>query len=67
MFYSIIETQDFSLFNQSAQALLQGYFIKSYMNTSEKWENEKLCGSTTPEGRSVFTEKKVIYFLNIIT
>ena len=29
MFYSVIETRDFSLFNQSAQALLKGYFIKS--------------------------------------
>ena len=27
MFYSVIETWDFSLFNQSAQALLKGYFI----------------------------------------
>ena len=30
MFYSVIETRDFSLFNQSAQALLKCYFIKSY-------------------------------------
>ena len=28
MFYSVIETRDFSLFNQSAQAFLKGYFIK---------------------------------------
>ena len=27
MFYSVTETRDFSLFNQSAQALLKGYFI----------------------------------------
>ena len=27
MFYSVIETRNFSLFNQSAQALLKGYFI----------------------------------------
>ena len=27
MFYSVIETRDFSLFNQSAQAVLKGYFI----------------------------------------
>ena len=27
MFYSVIETRDFSLFNQSVQALLKGYFI----------------------------------------
>ena len=30
MFYSVIETRDFSLFNQSAQALLKGYFINCY-------------------------------------
>ena len=23
--------------------------IYSYINTSENWENEKLCGNTTPE------------------
>jgi hypothetical protein len=33
VFYSIIETRDVSLFNQSAQALLKGYFIKLYINT----------------------------------
>ena len=31
MFYSVIETRDFSLFNQSAQALLKGYFINLYI------------------------------------
>jgi hypothetical protein len=30
VFYSVIETRDFSLFNQLAQALLKGYFIKGY-------------------------------------
>ena len=30
MLYSVIETRDFSLFNQSAQALLKCYFIKYY-------------------------------------
>ena len=30
MFYSVIETRDFSLFNQSEQALLKGYFINVY-------------------------------------
>ena len=25
--------------------------IYSYINTSGNWENEKLCGNTTPEGR----------------
>ena len=33
--------------------------IYSYINTSGKWENEKLCGNTTPEGRSVFTQFRV--------
>ena len=40
----------------------------SYINTSGNWENEKLCGNTTPEGRSVFTQfgKNVLYlFYNI--
>ena len=30
-----------------------------YINTSGNWENEKLCGNTTPEGRSVFTQYRV--------
>ena len=30
--------------------------IYSYINTSGNWKNEKLCGSTTPAGRSVFTQ-----------
>jgi hypothetical protein len=30
--------------------------IYSYINTSGNWENEKLCGNTAPEGRSVFTQ-----------
>ena len=34
MFYSVIETRDFSLFNQSAQALLKGYFIKVTIKSS---------------------------------
>ena len=33
--------------------------IYSYLNTSGNWENEKLCGNTTPEGRSVFTQFRV--------
>ena len=31
--------------------------IYSYINTSGNWENEKLCGNTTPAGRSL-TEQK---------
>jgi hypothetical protein len=33
--------------------------IYSYINTGGNWENEKLCGNTTPEGRSVFTQFRV--------
>ncbi len=33
--------------------------IYSYINTSGNWKNEKLCGDTTPEGRSVFTQFRV--------
>jgi phosphotransferase system glucose/maltose/N-acetylglucosamine-specific IIC component len=36
VFYSVIETRDFSLFNQSAQALLKGYFIKKYVKIKVK-------------------------------
>ena len=64
MFYSVIETQDFSLFNQSAQALLKGYFIKSYINTSGNWENEKLCGNTTP--KLYINTEKMFYICFII-
>ena len=28
--------------------------IYSYINTSGNWKNKKLCGNTTPAGRSVF-------------
>ena len=33
--------------------------IYSYINTSENWKNEKLCGNMTPAGRSVFTQFRV--------
>ena len=33
--------------------------IYSYFNTSGDWKNEKLCGNTTPTGRSVFTQFRV--------
>ena len=33
--------------------------IYSYINTSGNWENERLCGNTTPEGRSVFKQFRV--------
>ena len=33
--------------------------IYSYINTSGNWKNAKLCGSTTPAGRSVFTQFRV--------
>ena len=34
-------------------------FIYSDVNTSGNWKNEKLCGNTTPPGRSVFTKFRV--------
>ena len=33
--------------------------IYSYINTSGNWKNEKLCGNTTPAGRSVFAQFRV--------
>ena len=33
--------------------------IYRYINTSGNWKNEKLCGNTTPAGRSVFTQFRV--------
>ena len=33
--------------------------IYSYINTSGNWKNKKLCGNTTPEGQSVFTQFRV--------
>ena len=33
--------------------------IYSYINTSGNWKNEKLCGNTTPAGRSVLTQFRV--------
>ena len=33
--------------------------VHSYINTSGNWKNEKLCGNTTPAGRSVFTQFRV--------
>ena len=43
MFYSVIETRDFSLFNQSAQALLKGYFIKLNINAKNFFLYISLC------------------------
>ena len=34
-------------------------FTYSNINTSGNWKNEKLCGNTTPTGRSVFTKFRV--------
>ena len=33
--------------------------IFGHINASGNWENEKLCGNTTPAGRSVFTQFQV--------
>ena len=40
--------------------------IYSYINTSGNWKNEKLCGNTTPEGRSVFTQFRVFQFSRVL-
>ena len=40
--------------------------IYSYINTSGKWKNEKLCGNTTPAGRSVFTQFRVFPILTSV-
>ena len=38
----------------------------SYINTRENWKNEKLCGNTTPAGRSISIRKKCfMLFYNI--
>ena len=50
MFYSVIETRDFSLFNQSAQALLKGYFINSYINTSGIGKTRNCMETRRPKG-----------------
>ena len=40
--------------------------IYSYINTSGNWKNEKLCGNTTPAGRSVFIQFRVFpIFTNV--
>ena len=39
--------------------------IYSYINTSGNWKNEKLCGNTTPAGRSVFTQFRVFPIFTI--
>jgi translation elongation factor EF-G len=39
--------------------------IYSYINTTGKWENEKLCGNTAPGGRSVFTQFRVFPMDNL--
>ena len=39
--------------------------IYSYINTSGNWKNEKLCGNTTPAGRSVFTQFRVFPIIEL--
>ena len=39
--------------------------IYSYINTSGNWKNEKLCGNTTPAGRSVFTQFQIFTSVDI--
>ena len=40
--------------------------IYSYINTSGNWKNEKLCGNTTPAGRSVFIQFRVFPILTSV-
>ena len=52
---------DIQLFFISTRVEIKKYktfsvLIYSYINTSGNWKNEKLCGNTTPAGRSVFTQ-----------
>ena len=44
---------------QSASRIHKRYIINSYINTHWNWKNEKLCGNTTPLGRSVLTKFRV--------
>ena len=51
-------------FSKKCQVIFKKYktfsvLIYSYINTSGNWKNEKLCGNTTPAGRSVFTQFRV--------
>ena len=52
------------MLNNDQNALFKKYktfsvLIYGYINTSGNWKNEKLCGNTTPAGRSVFTQFRV--------
>ena len=57
MFYSVIETRDFSLFNQSAQALLKGYFINEYMDQDQGHFN--IQGGTGGENKPAKNTKSI--------
>ena len=50
MFYTCFRFKKYKTFS---------VLIYSYINTSGNWKNEKLCGHTTPAGRSVFTQFRV--------
>ena len=50
----------YCLYICSARNLLRHFWAAyGYINTSGNWKNEKLCGNTTPAGRSVFTQFRV--------
>ena len=38
--------------------------IYSYINTSGKWKNEKLCGNTTPQGRSPAIYQHILRYIH---
>ena len=57
-------SHNFEFFQFSRVLIFKKYktfsvLIYSYINTSGNWKNEKLCGNTTPAGRSVFTQFRV--------
>ena len=57
-------SHNFEFFQFSRVLIFKKYktfsvLIYSYINTSGNWKNEKLCGNTTPAGRSVFTQFRI--------
>ena len=61
---SVFSVYDSFFRNYTSIVLFKKYktfsvLIYSYINTSGNWKNEKLCGNTTPAGRSVFTQFRV--------
>jgi hypothetical protein len=55
VFPSLLCAREFTLHKYKTFSVL----IYSYINTSGNWENEELCGNTTPEGQSIFAQFRV--------